>query len=48
MRKEPTTNYILNDPLFTFLASDARFQKIKESLLAEQNEIRSALAGITL
>jgi tetratricopeptide (TPR) repeat protein len=48
MRKEPTASYILNDPLFTFLESDARFQKIKETLLAQQNEIRTALAGVSL
>ena len=48
LRKEPTANYVLNDPLFSFLESDPRFQKIKESFLAQQNEIRSALATVSL
>jgi predicted Zn-dependent protease len=48
IRKEPTASYILNDPLFTFLESDARYQTIKATLLATQNEIRTALAGVSL
>jgi hypothetical protein len=47
-RKEPTASYILTNPLFAFLRSDARFLKIRETLTAQQNEIRSALAGVTL
>jgi hypothetical protein len=47
-RKEPTSSYILNDPLFTFLRSEARFQKIRQSLLAQQNEIRTSLATVSL
>jgi tetratricopeptide (TPR) repeat protein len=48
MRKEPSAAYVMNDPLFSFLESDPRFQKIKESFLAQQNEIRSALATVSL
>jgi tetratricopeptide (TPR) repeat protein len=48
IRKEPTASYVLNDPLFTFLESDARYQKVKATLLATQNEIRTALAGVSL
>jgi tetratricopeptide (TPR) repeat protein len=47
-RKEPTASYILANPLFGFLQSDARFLKIRQSLVAQQNEIRSALAGVTM
>jgi len=47
-RKEPTASYVLTNPLFAFMKSDARFLKIREKLTAQQNEIRSALAGVTL
>lgn len=47
-RKEPTASYILHDPLFTFLHTDERFQKIRESLTAQQNEIRASLATVSL
>jgi hypothetical protein len=47
-RKEPTASYVLANPLFGFLQSDARFLKIRQTLAAQQNEIRAALAGVTL
>lgn len=47
-RKEPTASYVLSNPLFGFLQSDARFLKIREKLAAQQNEIRAALAGVTM
>jgi len=47
-RKEPTASYILANPLFGFLQSDARFLKIRQKLAEQQNEIRAALAGVTL
>jgi hypothetical protein len=47
-RKEPTASYILANPLFGFLQSDAHFLKIREKLVAQQNEIRAALAGVTM
>jgi hypothetical protein len=47
-RKEPTASYVLSNPLFGFLQSDGRFLKIREKLAAQQNEIRAALAGVTL
>ncbi len=47
-RKEPTASYVLANPLFGFLQSDARFLKIREKLAAQQSEIRAALAGVTM
>ena len=47
-RKEPTASYVLTNPLFGFMQSDARFSKLRETLRAQQNEIRSALTGVTL
>ena len=47
-RKEPTASYVLSNRLFGFLQSDARFLKLRETLKAQQNEIRSALAGVTM
>ncbi|MEA2166691.1 MAG: eukaryotic-like serine/threonine-protein kinase [Thermoanaerobaculia bacterium] len=47
-RKEPTASYVLTNPLFGFLRSDARFQAIRGKLKAQQDEIRSALAGVTI
>jgi hypothetical protein len=47
-RKEPTASYVLSNPLFGFLQSDARFLKMREKLAAQQNEIRAALAAVTM
>jgi serine/threonine-protein kinase len=47
-RKEPTASYVLANPLFGFLQSDARFLKVRERLAAQQSEIRAALAGVAL
>jgi hypothetical protein len=47
-RKEPTASFVLANPLFGFMQSDGRFLKIREKLTAQQNEIRAALAGVTL
>ncbi|HEX9406416.1 MAG TPA: hypothetical protein VF975_03815, partial [Thermoanaerobaculia bacterium] len=47
-RKEPTGSYILSNPLFGFLRSDADYQKLREDIIAQQNEIRTALAGVSL
>lgn len=47
-RKEPTASYVLTNPLFGFMQSDARFLKVRETLTAQQNEIRLALAGVTM
>jgi len=46
-RKEPTAAYVLSNPLFTFLQSDARFNKVREKMTVGQGEIRAALAGVT-
>jgi tetratricopeptide (TPR) repeat protein len=42
-RKEPTAAYVLAHPLFRYLANDPRFQAVREKLLAQQTETRSAL-----
>jgi hypothetical protein len=47
-RKEPTASYILASPLFGFLQSDGRFLKIREKLIAQQSEIRAALAPVKM
>jgi hypothetical protein len=47
-RKEPTSTYIMTNPLFRYLRSDEQFQSISASLSSQQNEIRSALAQIRL
>ena len=45
-RKEPTAAYVLANPLFAYLASDERFQAIRAKLIAQQEEIRVALAAM--
>jgi tetratricopeptide (TPR) repeat protein len=45
-RKEPTAAYVLAHPLFRYLDSDPRFQKVRETLTAQQAEIRGALARL--
>ena len=47
-RKEPTASYVLTNRLFGFLLSDPRFLKVRETLKSQQNEIRSAIAGVTM
>ncbi|HUJ13949.1 MAG TPA: protein kinase [Thermoanaerobaculia bacterium] len=47
-RKEPTVSYILSDPLFVFLQTDPDFQKLRGELVAQQAEIRTALASVPL
>jgi hypothetical protein len=44
--KEPTAAYVLASPLFTFLQSDARFNKVREKMTTGQGEIRAALGGV--
>jgi predicted Zn-dependent protease len=46
-RKEPTAAYVLANPLFTFLQSDARFNKVREKMTAGQGEIRAALGTVS-
>jgi hypothetical protein len=45
-RKEPTAAYVLAHPLFRYLGSDPRFQKVQQTLTAQQAEIRGALAQL--
>jgi len=47
-RKEPTGAYVLASPLFQFLGNDPDFQKLREEIAAQQNEIRAGLASIQL
>lgn len=43
-RKEPSAAYVLANPLFRYLASEPRFQKLRAELTAQQDEVRKALA----
>ncbi len=45
-RKEPTAAYVLAHPLFRYLQNDPRFQKVRETLTAQQTETRTALAQV--
>jgi hypothetical protein len=47
-RKEPTASYVLSNPLFVFLQTDPDYQKLREQIVAQQNEIRTALASVPL
>jgi Flp pilus assembly protein TadD len=47
-RKEPTASYILANPLFRFLQSEADYARLHDDLVAQQNEARTALAGVAL
>jgi len=47
-RKEPTAAYVLNNPLFRFLASEPRYQKVRDAFTAEQYEVRTALSNLAL
>ncbi|HMC23225.1 MAG TPA: hypothetical protein VKL19_15335, partial [Thermoanaerobaculia bacterium] len=47
-RKEPTASYVLSNPLFGFLQTDPDYQKLRQEIVAQQNEIRTALAGVPL
>jgi tetratricopeptide (TPR) repeat protein len=47
-RREPTISYVLADPLFSFLASDAKYQAVRAALTSRQDEIRAALAQIAM
>ncbi|HEX8252730.1 MAG TPA: protein kinase [Thermoanaerobaculia bacterium] len=45
-RNEPTAAYVLANPLFRYLHSEPRFQKVRQTLTAQQAEIRGALAQL--
>lgn len=45
-RKEPTAQYILSNPLFRYLSSEPRFEKVRADLTAQQAETRVALASV--
>jgi hypothetical protein len=45
-RREPTTSYVLTNPLFAYLASDPRFQKVRVAMATNQRDIRTALQNV--
>lgn len=45
-RREPTTSYVLTNPLFAYLNSDARFQKVRVATATNQRDIRTALQNV--
>ncbi|HKO59496.1 MAG TPA: hypothetical protein VJ276_26750, partial [Thermoanaerobaculia bacterium] len=45
-RREPTTSYVLTNPLFAYLGSDPRFQKVRVSTAMNQRDIRTALQNV--
>ena len=45
-RKEPTAAYVLANPLFRYLGSEPRFQKVRSDFTAQQDEVRRALASV--
>src|SRR5215212_6551001 len=47
-RKEPTASYVLANPLFRYLSSDARFQKLQQTLMEQRQEMRAAVSQIAL
>ena len=47
-RKEPTSSYILRNPLFTYLRSEPRFLAVRSALSAQQNDVRAALEQVRL
>jgi tetratricopeptide (TPR) repeat protein len=47
-RREPTAAYILNDPLFAYLGSDATFLSVRDTISKRQQEIQAALAQIAM
>lgn len=47
-RKEPTSTYIMTNPLFSFLRNEADFRELHTALLVQQAEVRNALAQIPL
>jgi predicted Zn-dependent protease len=47
-RSEPTISYVLADPMFSFIASEAGYQQVRATLMTEQQEIRAALARIAM
>jgi lipoprotein NlpI len=47
-RKEPTASYIMSNPLLAFLKNDERFLAVRQKLQAQQSEVRTALASLSL
>ncbi|HXI11933.1 MAG TPA: hypothetical protein VNM92_04725 [Thermoanaerobaculia bacterium] len=47
-RSEPTAEYVLRSPLFSYLASDRRFAELSGRLRQQQEAVRKALAGLPI
>jgi len=47
-RKEPTATYILTHPLFRYLLNDPQFEAVRNALTAQDEEIRAALAQVSV
>jgi tetratricopeptide (TPR) repeat protein len=47
-RREPTSSYVLANPLFAYLASDPKFLSVRAKTAARQEEIRAALAQLSM
>ncbi|MBV9492801.1 MAG: protein kinase [Acidobacteria bacterium] len=45
-RREPTSSYVLTNPLFAYLQSDPRFQKVRIAMATNQRDIRLALQNV--
>jgi serine/threonine protein kinase/tetratricopeptide (TPR) repeat protein len=45
---EPTATYVLSDPLFGYLRSDPGFRRVRDSFVAQQEAIKSALLRVKL
>jgi hypothetical protein len=47
-RREPTAAYVLSNPLFAYLGTDAKFMSVRGTIAARQDEMRAALAQIPI
>ena len=47
-RHEPTSGYVLSDPLFAYLGSDSKFMSVRGTIAAQQDAVRAALAQIAM
>ena len=45
---EPTSGYVLSDPLFAYLGSDSKFMSVRGTIAAQQDAVRAALAQIAM
>jgi serine/threonine protein kinase/tetratricopeptide (TPR) repeat protein len=45
---EPTATYVLSDPLFSYLRSDPGFRRVRDSFVAQQEAMKTALLRVKL